>query len=193
MFRGAERELDSVAFSPDGKFLAAGELGGVIRIWQIESRELFARLKLDSNSVNQLAFSADGTRLIARDSDDRAWEFEITASVPSRSLPGLFDLSAWAAGEAILGFHEKLESTFQDAASGHAAGWYPESLKGLARVHGANAWSGTSGGRVHLVKLETEGEMAAMTAAADVREIEEPDTGSSGGWWNNLKRRLFRS
>jgi Tol biopolymer transport system component len=58
--------LESVAFSPDGRFLAAGSrgLGGLVRVWDLETGALENELKIEG-PVAALAWSADGKSLAA--------------------------------------------------------------------------------------------------------------------------------
>ena len=62
--------IPSVAFSPDGKLLAAGTNEGQIRLWQAADGQPFLTCKGHSNGVLSVAFSPDGQTL-ASSSDDR--------------------------------------------------------------------------------------------------------------------------
>ena len=50
----------AVAFSPDRRFLAAGEANGQISIWDVRRRRIVVRLEGDSTSVYAVRFSPDG-------------------------------------------------------------------------------------------------------------------------------------
>ena len=52
-----------VAFSPNGKFLAAGDRSGSVKIWDVQARQVIAELEGDSQYVSSVAFSADGRTL----------------------------------------------------------------------------------------------------------------------------------
>jgi WD40 repeat protein len=60
-----KRGIESVAFSPDGRTLAAGS--SVITLWDSASGQLLRTLSEDSNSV---AFSPDGRTLASGGSDN---------------------------------------------------------------------------------------------------------------------------
>ena len=50
----------TVAFSPDGQLLATGDHGGTVRIWDVQDRQVIARLAGDTKVVYTVAFSPDG-------------------------------------------------------------------------------------------------------------------------------------
>lgn len=52
--------MDSIAYSPDGKYLADGSSEGDIRIWNIESGKLNKTIKAHSGSIQSLVYSPDG-------------------------------------------------------------------------------------------------------------------------------------
>ena len=52
-----------IAFSPDGKLLAAGDESGTVRIWDVIKRQDLATFMGHKDSVTALAFSADGRTL----------------------------------------------------------------------------------------------------------------------------------
>src|SRR6185437_12255617 len=53
----------SVAFSPDGKFLAVGRLGGFLEIWDVKTAKVRVDLKGQPSGVFSVAFSPDGKLL----------------------------------------------------------------------------------------------------------------------------------
>jgi WD40 repeat protein/transcriptional regulator with XRE-family HTH domain len=57
-------EVNSVAFSPDGKTLATGDAGGAARLWDVAAaRQIGRALNTGPIAVNSIAFSRDGKTL----------------------------------------------------------------------------------------------------------------------------------
>ncbi len=73
----AEEPLYSLAFSPDGKYLAVGGESGVILRWSTSTRALLSEAKAYRKTVMTLAFSPDGRILASgsfQDSVLRLWD-----------------------------------------------------------------------------------------------------------------------
>jgi WD40 repeat protein len=64
VLRGMGRYVNALAFSRDGKLLAAGSDAGGLQIWDVHSRTRLHSLDFDGGYVSQPAFSPDG-RLVA--------------------------------------------------------------------------------------------------------------------------------
>src|SRR5262245_19887396 len=66
----------SIAFSPDGKFLASGGYDNRIRFWDPDTGKEIRTLEGHKSYVNCIAFSADGKWLASgsQDHDVRLWE-----------------------------------------------------------------------------------------------------------------------
>ena len=56
---GHDDQVNSVSFSPNGKFLVSGSLDGTIKFWDVETGEILTNLKHD-DEVESLSLSADG-------------------------------------------------------------------------------------------------------------------------------------
>ncbi|KAK4701398.1 general transcriptional corepressor TUP1, partial [Phenoliferia sp. Uapishka_3] len=57
--------VTSVVMSPDGKYLAAGSLDTVVRVWDAATGQLLDKLKGHKDSVYSVAFSPDGKFLVS--------------------------------------------------------------------------------------------------------------------------------
>ena len=57
--------VTSVAISPDGRYVAAGSLDTVVRIWDVGSGVLVERLRGHRDSVYSVAFTPDGKGLVS--------------------------------------------------------------------------------------------------------------------------------
>ena len=68
--RGHEDNVNSVAFSSDGKRLATASADGTAKVWDAETGEALMTLSGHGDAVNSVAFSPDGKRL-ATGSDDK--------------------------------------------------------------------------------------------------------------------------
>ena len=62
--------VESVCFSPDGKFIASGSNDNTIKIWNLKEQKEMFTLSGHSGSVESVCFSPDG-KLIASGSEDK--------------------------------------------------------------------------------------------------------------------------
>jgi WD40 repeat protein len=71
-FRGHEKEVIAVAFSPDGQRIFSGSLDQAAKVWDVNSgRELFALKSGGNTQKGFVAFSPDGSRIV-RGEENRA-------------------------------------------------------------------------------------------------------------------------
>lgn len=63
---GSEVQFSSMAFSPDGNFMALGAIGGVIYLWNVRSHEVASELRCENGIVTSLIFSPNGKTLAVR-------------------------------------------------------------------------------------------------------------------------------
>src|SRR5262249_8445230 len=62
--KGHTGNVNSVAFSPDGKRVVTGTADRTVRVWDARTGTTLAELKGHTGAVTSVSFSADGTRLL---------------------------------------------------------------------------------------------------------------------------------
>jgi WD40 repeat protein len=86
----------ALAFSPDGRLVAAAGEDGKARIWDARSGALVRTFAGHTDALTGIEFSADGSRLVtsSRDHDARIWNVDTGASTLLRGHFGpVFDAS----------------------------------------------------------------------------------------------------
>lgn len=85
MARGGTR---SAAFFPDGKRLAVGFAGNIVRIYDLAGDKLKEALVLKDNkgNVNAITFSPDGKTMVTGSDDMTLWFYDITGARPKEKV-----------------------------------------------------------------------------------------------------------
>jgi WD40 repeat protein len=76
-FQEPKDAVFSVAFSPDGKLLAAGGADNVARVWNVDEKKLIGEIKGHTAWVLGTSFSADGKFLVTCSADRTAQVWEV--------------------------------------------------------------------------------------------------------------------
>lgn len=79
--------VTSVAISPDARFVAAGSLDMLVRIWDVATGHLVERLKGHKDSVYSVAFSPDGRGLVSGSLDKSLKYWDITPLLRASGRP----------------------------------------------------------------------------------------------------------
>ncbi len=96
--------VSSVAFSPDGRYLASGSHDNTIKVWQVASGKLLRTLKGHSDYVRSVAFSPDGRYLASASHDNTIKVWQVASGELLRTLKGHSDL-VWSVAFSPDGRH----------------------------------------------------------------------------------------
>jgi sugar lactone lactonase YvrE len=91
--------VNSVAFSPDGKYMVSGGSDRFTRVWEVDSGNEVARMTF-GGSVNSVAFSPDGKYVLSGSSDTYAhlsyWRIDDLIAAACKRLPRNLTRAEWA-------------------------------------------------------------------------------------------------
>jgi WD40 repeat protein len=87
-FRDLGDRRSAMAFSADGRFLAAGDLKGEIRLWEVGTGRAAGQFKGHATAVHGLAFSPDGRHLASASKDRTVKVWEVATGKPVFTLTG---------------------------------------------------------------------------------------------------------
>ncbi|KAG9092213.1 hypothetical protein FS749_015913 [Ceratobasidium sp. UAMH 11750] len=80
----AENELTAAVFSPNGRRIATGSVGGTVRVWDAETgAALLEPIRGHSHRVQSVAFSHDSRRIVSGSDDKtvRMWDADTSAAL----------------------------------------------------------------------------------------------------------------
>ncbi len=150
----------AVVWSPDGRLLASGTDGAEAIVWDSETGERVNTLRGHTDSIQSIAFSADGQRLATQASDGiRTWDWKKTAEFASGHHGKLGGASLRELGGVALP-----ENTPADQAKLGEFAWCPDGIR-LATA---------GGGKVKIWDWRRQREIASWDRPAD-RLVWRPD------------------
>ncbi|KAN0075156.1 hypothetical protein V8E54_007767 [Elaphomyces granulatus] len=85
---GHSRQVNSVAFSPDGKRVVSGSYDSTVRVWDIATGQADQTLTGHSRAVTSVAFSPDGKKVASGSSDQTVRVWDITTGQADQTLTG---------------------------------------------------------------------------------------------------------
>jgi len=104
---GHSAEVLAVAYSPDGRLIAAGSADGILRLWRASSRKIVHVLRAHRGAVFATRFSADGNRLVTLGGDRAVRVWDVRSGRLLQSLPNVHERTrapvVWGEGVAFVG------------------------------------------------------------------------------------------
>jgi WD40 repeat protein len=150
-FRGHEKGVNHLAFSPDGRRLATASLDRRCRIWDAATWREIRALRRDDQTFEAVAWHPDGTRLAA--GDDAAvivWDTEADRILHRLATPGKGLIAFTPDGRTLLTARH---------------------IDGSGQRHAFTRWDVTSGTRSATIELPTRGKVAYFQLSPDARTI----------------------
>ena len=199
-FKGHKFRVDRAELSPDGKVLAAGggdTRGGQLKLWSTVTGKEIVSLSGYTNSLNSLAFSADGKRLASGGQGPvQVWDVNAHKEIASfKELPittTVVALNRNGTKVAAVGWREaklwEVASGKELASFQHhvpVSGWVgPAFSRDLATMAASNyqeidLWD-TATGKEKATLSEHRGEVGCMVWSADDKTLIASSTRSEG-------------
>ncbi len=178
--------IQTLAFSPDGKWLASGGYDKTVVVWNAATGDEHRKLTGHTAEITQLAFSPDDKHLASAGSDGsvRVWDYQTGGTVYALNLRGQVEHLAyssdgmmWAAGVHAAKQGSTVRLEIHDAATGKLVRSIPTNWQGatamvitssgllIAAGNSVDVWTLGSG---HLVKSYP---VSASALSADGRSM----------------------
>ena len=89
---GHTGDVNSVAFSPDGKTITSGSSDNTIRLWDVSTGTEIRTLQGHTDDVNSVAFSPDGKTIASGSSDGTVKLWDVATGTVKATLKGHWNL-----------------------------------------------------------------------------------------------------
>lgn len=162
---GNSRIIYSVAFSPDGKFIASGGVDNTLKLWSLEGGSAVKTFKGHRNFVNSVAFSPDGRKLASASEDGTVKIWDIESGSCLNTLKGHQD-SVWSV--AFFPDGERLASGSTD---GTLKLWQASARTPYKTI-------GSRSGYVYSVSISSDGKYLASGGAGRSLKVWDAETGA---------------
>jgi len=162
---GNSRIIYSVAFSPDGKFIASGGVDNTLKLWSLEDGSAVKTFKGHRNFVNSVAFSPDGKKLASASEDGTVKLWDLESGSCLNTMKGHQD-SVWSV--AFFPDGERLASGSTD---GTIKLWRASSRTPYKTI-------GSRSGYVYSVSISSDGKYLASGGAGRAVKVWDAETGA---------------
>ncbi|PWH17201.1 MAG: hypothetical protein DDG60_02865 [Anaerolineae bacterium] len=185
-----EDNVNSVDFSPDGRYVVSGSGDGTARVWQAQTGAEVTRM-MHEGGVTSVAFSPDGRYVVSGSSDGtaRMWEAQTGAEVARTTHEsGVTSVAFSPDGRYVLSGGDDGTAQVWEAQTGvEVARITHESLVNSVAFSpdGRYVVSGSSDGTARVWEAQTGAEVARMTHESDVTSVAFSPDGRyvvSGSW-----------
>jgi WD40 repeat protein/serine/threonine protein kinase len=177
-FAGLNGEAYAVAYSPDGKHVAAGTRNNAIKTWNAATGELELTFAGHRDWVNDVAFSPDGKTLVSGSKDRTLKIWDVATGAELKSLEGH---KGWVNGVAFSPDGSEVASVSDDKT---VRIWNVDSAEELASLVGHEDW-------ILAVAFSPDGKRVASGGRDKVVKVWDLETGelvrtlSGHGDWVN--------
>lgn len=133
-WRGHEKEVRSVAFSPDGKTALSGSLDRTLKLWDVVTGKEIGTWAGHADAVLSVAFSPDGSRALSAGKDKTIKLWDVSTGQNTATWEGHTDAVAAAAfspdGRMVASAGKDGMRRLWDVATGKTIPIWKEKLKG---------------------------------------------------------------
>ncbi|HWF87327.1 MAG TPA: hypothetical protein VN659_00785 [Pyrinomonadaceae bacterium] len=163
---GHTGDINSIAFSPDGRFVVTGSADGTARVWEAASGKSVGELRGHSKSVNSASFSPDGKFIVTASDDATVRLWDATRFALVRNIGGMYP-------GVVSSAKYSPDGRFIVAASGEAA-WVCDPVRGgvVRKLEGHT-------GQVNSASFSPDSRLIVTASADNTARVWNVDTGES--------------